>query len=167
MISIGHGYDAHRFTIGRPLVLGGVTIPYDRGLLAHSDGDVLIHALCDALLGAAGLGDIGRHFPDSAAEYAGIDSRVLLRRVALLLAEQRYTVANVDITLVAQAPKLAPHIDAMKNHLAADLGLDNSRINIKATTTEGMGFTGRGEGIATHAVALLSRRQEDQAPQQH
>ncbi len=163
MMKIGHGYDAHRFIVGRALVLGGVTIPYAQGLLAHSDGDVLIHALCDALLGAAGLGDIGRHFPDSAAEYAGIDSRVLLRRVALLLAEQHYSIANADITLVAQAPKLAPYINTMKKHLAVDLDLDGSCLNIKATTTEGMGFTGRGEGIAAHAVVLLSRQREKPA----
>ena len=159
-MKIGHGYDAHRFIVGRALVLGGVTIPYAQGLLAHSDGDVLIHALCDALLGAAGLGDIGRHFPDSADEYAGIDSRVLLRRVALLLTEQHHSILNVDITLVAQAPKLAPHIEAMKKHLSADLGLDGSCLNIKATTTEGMGFTGRGEGIAAHAVVLLSQQRK-------
>jgi 2-C-methyl-D-erythritol 2,4-cyclodiphosphate synthase len=152
---IGHGFDAHSFTPGRLLVLGGVTIPYEKGLLAHSDGDVLIHALCDALLGAAGLGDIGRHFPDSNAEFKGIDSRVLLRRVGALLTECRMRASNVDVTVVAQAPKLAPHIPAMCAHLAADLNLDVTRVNVKATTTEGMGYTGRGEGIAAHAVVLL------------
>jgi len=152
---IGHGYDAHRFGPGRPLVLGGVTIPYERGLLAHSDGDVLIHALCDALLGAATLGDIGRHFPDSSKDYENIDSRILLRKVAILVREQALRVGNVDITVVAQHPKLMPYVPAMRQCLAADLVLDQGQVNIKATTTEGMGFTGRGEGIAAHAVALL------------
>ncbi len=152
---IGHGYDAHRFAQGRPLVLGGVQIPHDHGLAAHSDGDVLVHALCDALLGAAGLGDIGRHFPDSSAEFAGIDSRILLRRIVARLQEAAMRVANVDVTVVAQAPKLAPHIDGMRTELAADLQLAPSRVNIKATTTEGMGFAGRGEGIAAYAVALV------------
>ncbi len=152
---IGHGYDAHRLVPGRPLRLGGVAIPHDRGLQAHSDGDVLIHALCDALLGAAGLGDIGRHFPDSAAEFAGIDSRILLRRVKDLLAAQGLAVGNADLTVVAQAPKLAPHIPAMQACLAEDLGIPPARVNVKATTSEGMGFTGRGEGIAAHAVVLL------------
>jgi 2-C-methyl-D-erythritol 2,4-cyclodiphosphate synthase len=136
-------------------VLGGVTIPYEQGLAAHSDGDVLIHALCDALLGAAGLGDIGRHFPDSGAQYKGIDSRILLRHVRELVNERRFCVANIDATLIAQAPKLEPHSDAMKMNLASDLDIPPDRINIKATTTEGMGFTGRGEGIAAHAVVLL------------
>ena len=152
---IGHGFDAHSFAPGRLLILGGVTIPYEKGLAAHSDGDVLIHALCDALLGAAGLGDIGRHFPDSNAEFKGIDSRVLLCRVVALLDECRMRVGNVDITVVAQAPRLAPHIPAMCANLAADLNVEVTRVNVKATTTEGMGFTGRGEGIAAHAVALL------------
>jgi 2-C-methyl-D-erythritol 2,4-cyclodiphosphate synthase len=153
---VGHGYDAHRFTPGRPLVLGGVTVPHPRGLAAHSDGDVVIHALCDALLGAAGLGDIGRHFPDASAEYAGIDSRVLLRRVVGLLHEGGWRVGNVDLTVIAQAPRLAPHIDAMRATLAADLGVEVARVNVKATTTERMGFTGREEGIAAHAVALIA-----------
>lgn len=155
---VGHGYDAHVLVPGRRLVLGGVTIPYEQGLAAHSDGDVLIHALCDALLGAAGLGDIGRHFPDSDAQYKDVDSRVLLRRVRELLNEQRLGVANIDVTVIAQAPKLAPHFDAMKTLLASDLNTPPDRINIKATTTEGMGFTGRGEGIAAHAVVLLEYR---------
>jgi 2-C-methyl-D-erythritol 2,4-cyclodiphosphate synthase len=152
---IGHGFDAHKFGAERRLVLGGVTIPHDRGLIAHSDGDVLIHALCDALLGAMGLGDIGRHFPDSNAEFKNIDSRDLLRRVVALLQECRLQVGNADITVVAQAPRLAAHIPAMCAHLAADLNVEVARINIKATTTEGMGYTGRGEGVAAHAVVLL------------
>ena len=152
---IGQGYDAHRFGEGRPLVLGGVTIPHPQGLAAHSDGDVLIHALCDALLGAAGLGDIGHHFPDNNAEFAGIDSRVLLRRVLASLRRNGLYVHNADLTLVAQRPKLAPHIPAMRALLASDLEVQPSRVNVKATTTEGMGFTGRGEGIAAYAVVLL------------
>jgi 2-C-methyl-D-erythritol 2,4-cyclodiphosphate synthase len=152
---IGHGYDAHRFAPGRPLVLGGVTIPHPQGLAAHSDGDVLVHALCDALLGAAALGDIGRHFPDSSAEYAGVDSRRLLRRVAGLLAQKGLAVGNVDVTVVAQAPRLVPYMAAMRANLAADLRVEVERVNVKATTTEGMGFTGRAEGIAAYAVALL------------
>ena len=156
---IGHGFDAHRFGAARPLVIGGVTVPHPQGLLAHSDVDVLVHALCDALLGAAGLGDIGRHFPDSSAEYAGVDSRVLLRRVVALLGEQGLEVGNADLTVVAQAPKLAPHVPAIRATLASDLGVDPSRVNVKATTTEGMGFTGRGEGMAAHAVVLLVERE--------
>lgn len=152
---IGHGYDAHRFAPGRALVLGGVEIEHEFGLAAHSDGDVAIHALCDALLGAAGLGDIGRHFPDTASEFEGIDSRILLRRVIALLAEYGWAVGNVDLTILAQAPKLAPHIDAMVQCLATDLQVDAGQVNVKATTTEKMGFVGRKEGIATHAVALL------------
>ena len=158
MIRIGHGYDAHRFAAGARLVLGGVTIEFDRGLAAHSDGDVLIHALCDALLGASGLGDIGRHFPDSNPELAGIDSRILLRRVAALLGERGFEAANVDVTVVAQAPRLAPHLGAMRANLASDLGIEPAAVNVKATTTEGMGFAGRGEGIAAHAVALIEAR---------
>lgn len=154
---IGCGYDAHRFAPDRPLIIGGVEIPYDFGLLAHSDGDVLIHALCDALLGAAGLGDIGRHFPDSAAEYAGIDSRILLRRVLEQLRRRGHGVVNVDATLIAQQPKFAPYIESMTAILAADLGLPIDRVNVKATTTEGMGFTGRAEGIAAYAVVLINK----------
>jgi 2-C-methyl-D-erythritol 4-phosphate cytidylyltransferase/2-C-methyl-D-erythritol 2,4-cyclodiphosphate synthase len=153
---IGHGFDAHRFAPGRRLVLGGVTIPFDRGLAAHSDGDVVIHALCDALLGAAGLGDIGRHFPDTAAEFENIDSRLLLRRVMARLAEGGWAVGNADITVVAQVPRLSPFIEAMRVHLAQDLGVAVSRVNVKATTTERMGYTGRAEGIAAHAVVLLT-----------
>jgi len=152
---IGHGYDAHRFAPGRRLVLGGVEIPHELGMAAHSDGDVLIHALCDALLGAAGLADIGSHFPDSSADFKDIDSRVLLRRTAALLLEKGWVLGNADITVVAQAPKLAPHIPAMCERLAADLNAETTQVNIKATTTEGMGFAGRGEGIAAYAVVLL------------
>ena len=153
---IGNGFDAHRFTDGVALVLGGVRVPYDKGLAAHSDGDVVIHALCDALLGAAALGDIGQHFPDTSDEFKNIDSRILLRNVAEKLSEKGHAVANVDLTIVAQQPKLAPHIDAMRANLAADLGIGSDRVSIKATTTEGMGFIGRGEGIAAFAVALLT-----------
>ena len=152
---IGQGFDAHRFAIGRSLVLGGVTIPFDQGMAAHSDGDVVIHALCDALLGAAGLGDIGRHFPDTDAAYAGIDSRILLRRVMADLEGRRLRVHNADLTVIAQRPRLAAHIPAMREILASDLGCDPLRVNVKATTTEQMGFTGRGEGIAALAVVLL------------
>jgi 2-C-methyl-D-erythritol 2,4-cyclodiphosphate synthase len=152
---IGEGYDAHRFEAGRKLVLGGVVIPHDRGLVAHSDGDAVIHALCDALLGAAALGDIGAHFPDTDAKFRGIDSRVLLRRVAELLLQKGYKISNVDVTVLAQAPKLAPFIAAMRANLAADLKLSVDAVSIKATTTEKMGFIGREEGIAVHAVALI------------
>ena len=155
---IGHGYDAHRFAPGAKLVLGGVAIEFDRGLAAHSDGDVLVHALCDALLGAAGLGDIGQHFPDTSPEFAGIDSRILLRRVVALVRDRGFAVVNADATIVAQAPRLALHLDRMRAHLAADLGIGAGAVNIKATTTEGMGFAGRGEGIAAHAVALIESR---------
>jgi 2-C-methyl-D-erythritol 2,4-cyclodiphosphate synthase len=152
---IGHGYDVHRFGSDKPLVLGGVVIPHHQGLVAHSDGDVIIHALCDALLGAAALGDIGRHFPDSDPAYRAIDSRVLLRRVVALLRERRLSLANADLTVVAQAPKLAPHVPDMVACLAADLGLPAERVNVKATTSEGLGFAGRREGIASYAVVLL------------
>jgi 2-C-methyl-D-erythritol 2,4-cyclodiphosphate synthase len=152
---IGHGYDAHRFGADRPLVLGGVVVPHDSGLVAHSDGDVLVHALCDALLGAAALGDIGRHFPDSDPAYAAIDSRILLRRVMGALRERGLYVVNADATVVAQRPRLAAHLPAMQANLAADLGVAPEQVNVKATTTEGMGFTGRGEGIAAYAVVLL------------
>ena len=152
---IGHGFDAHRFTDGAHIVLGGVKIPFDKGLAAHSDGDVLIHAICDALLGAAGLGDIGRHFPDSSSDYAGIDSRILLRRVVEMLAARHHRVMNVDATVIAQKPKLAPHMETMKGYIAQDIGIGTELINLKATTTEGMGYTGREEGIAAHAVALI------------
>ena len=152
---IGHGYDAHRFEAGRPLVIGGVSIPHSHGLAAHSDGDVLIHALCDALLGAIGEGDIGRHFPDSSAEFAGIDSRILLRRVVAQVAAEGYQLGNADVTVIAQAPRLAAHIPLMVERLAADLNGAAGQLNIKATTTERMGFAGREEGIEVHAVVLL------------
>ena len=152
---IGHGYDVHAFTEGDHLVLGGVRIPHTRAFAAHSDGDVLIHALCDALLGALALGDIGRHFPDTSDEYANIDSRILLRRVEGLLREQGWVVGNVDATLIAQAPKLMPHIDAMRSNLASDLKCGVDQVSVKATTTERLGFAGREEGIAAHAVVLL------------
>jgi len=152
---IGQGIDAHRFAPGRPLVLGGVRVEHDEGLAAHSDGDVVIHALCDALLGAAGLGDIGRHFPDTDATYAGIDSRILLRRVMASLTGLGLFVHNADITVVAQRPRLAPYVEAMNHTLAEDLACPVERVNLKATTTERMGFTGRGEGIAAFAVVLL------------
>lgn len=155
---IGQGFDAHRFEPGRRLVLGGVEIPHDQGLQAHSDGDVLIHALCDGLLGAAGLGDIGGHFPDSDPAYAGIDSRILLRQVVERLASAGWGVVNTDLTLVAQQPRLAPYIEAMRQCLAGDLRVDPRQVNIKATTTEGMGFTGRGEGVGAFAVVLLQER---------
>jgi 2-C-methyl-D-erythritol 2,4-cyclodiphosphate synthase len=155
MIRVGHGYDAHRFEAGRPLVIGGVTIPHAQGLAAHSDGDVLIHALCDALLGAVGEGDIGRHFPDSSAEFSGIDSRILLRRVIERLQTLDWRVGNVDVTVIAQVPRMGPHIAAMVTKLAEDLQVDEAQVNVKATTTERMGFAGREEGIEVHAVALL------------
>jgi len=152
---IGHGYDVHRFGAGKAIMLGGVRIPHHRGLEAHSDGDVLIHAICDALLGAIGQGDIGRHFPDTDPANSGIDSRVLLRRVVGLVQAAGWELANLDTTLVAQAPRMAPHIDSMRANLAADLAAEVSRVNVKATTTEKLGFTGREEGIAAHAVVLL------------
>ena len=152
---IGHGFDAHRFGNGDHVVIGGVRIAHSQGLEAHSDGDVLIHAICDALLGAAALGDIGRHFPDSDAQYRGIDSRVLLRRVREAVRAQGLVVGNLDCTIVAQAPRMGPHIDAMRAHLAADLGVGVGQVNVKATTTECMGYVGRGEGITAHAVTLL------------
>lgn len=154
-IRIGHGYDVHAFKDGDHVVLGGVRIAHTRAFAAHSDGDVLIHALCDALLGAAALGDIGRHFPDTDPAYKGADSRVLLRRVVGLLEERGYRVGNADATIIAQAPKLAPHIESMRANLAEDLGVAVDRVSVKATTTERLGFTGREEGIAAHAVALL------------
>ena len=152
---IGHGYDVHRFGDGDFITLGGVQIAHKYGLVAHSDGDVLLHALCDALLGAAALGDIGKHFPDTDLRFKGIDSRELLRHVVRLLADKGWAVGNIDSTIVAQAPKMAPHIDAMRAHIAADLGVALDVVNVKATTTEKLGFTGREEGIAVHAVALL------------
>jgi len=152
---IGQGLDVHAFQEGGRLVLGGVDIPHSHSLVAHSDGDVLLHALCDALLGAAALGDIGQHFPDSDTAFRGIDSRVLLRKVVAQLDTHGLTVSNADLTLVAQEPKLAPYVDAMRDTIAQDLHVDAARINVKATTTEHLGFTGRKEGIAAFAVVLL------------
>jgi 2-C-methyl-D-erythritol 2,4-cyclodiphosphate synthase len=152
---IGHGYDVHRFGPGEALVLGGVRIPHDRGLVAHSDGDVLIHAVCDALLGAIGQGDIGQHFPDTDPTYAGADSRLLLRRVMQLVQQAGWALGNLDATIIAQAPRMAPHIFAMRGNLAADMSAAVAQVNVKATTTEKLGFTGRQEGIAVHAVVLL------------
>jgi 2-C-methyl-D-erythritol 2,4-cyclodiphosphate synthase len=158
---IGHGFDVHALVEGRRLVVGGVDIPYERGLLGHSDADVLLHAICDALLGAAGLGDIGRHFPDSDLRYQGIDSRELLRHVAGLLRGRGWRAGNVDATIIAQAPRMAPHIEAMRGHIAAGLSIAVDAVNIKATTTERLGFTGRGEGIAAEAVCLIGPVSKD------
>lgn len=152
---IGHGYDVHRFCDGDFITLGGVRIPHKYGLLAHSDGDVLLHAVSDALLGAAALGDIGKHFPDTDPQFKGADSRVLLRHVLSVVQAKGWKVGNVDATIVAQAPKMAPHIDAMRQLLADDLQIGLDQVNVKATTTEKLGFAGREEGIAVHSVALL------------
>ncbi|MAF16433.1 MAG: 2-C-methyl-D-erythritol 2,4-cyclodiphosphate synthase [Marinomonas sp.] len=154
---IGHGFDVHKFGEGDHIIIGGVSIPYDKGLIAHSDGDVALHALTDALLGAAALGDIGKHFPDTDAEFEGADSRVLLRQAYSEIQKLGWSVANVDVTIIAQAPKMRPHIDDMRANIAADLQIDMSATNVKATTTEKLGFTGRKEGIAVEAVALLYR----------
>jgi 2-C-methyl-D-erythritol 2,4-cyclodiphosphate synthase len=152
---IGQGFDVHRLVAGRRLVIGGVEIEHARGLLGHSDADVLLHAICDALLGAAALGDIGRHFPETDARYKGIDSRELLRQVAALLADRGRRVVNVDATIIAEAPRMAPHIPGMVANIAADLAIQPHYVNVKATTTEGLAFTGRGEGIAAQAVCLV------------
>lgn len=154
-IRIGHGYDVHRLTEGRKLILGGVAVPYEVGLLGHSDADVLTHAVMDALLGAAGLGDIGTHFPDSDSAYAGADSLKLLEHVTRLLKERGFVVSNIDATVIAQRPKLAPYILRIRENLAQAMGVDPARVNVKATTEEGLGFTGSGEGMAAHAVALI------------
>ena len=156
-LRIGHGYDVHRLVEGRALILGGVTVPFDRGLLGHSDADVLTHAVMDALLGAAALGDIGQLFPDSDAAYAGADSIALLERVTALLREHGWQVGNVDATVVAQTPKLAPYVPDMRRRLAEAMGLDVDCVSVKATTEERLGFTGSGEGMAAHAVALIER----------
>ncbi|WP_372771627.1 2-C-methyl-D-erythritol 2,4-cyclodiphosphate synthase [Pseudoalteromonas sp.] len=153
---IGHGYDVHKFGGEGPLTIAGVKIDYEFGFLAHSDGDVAIHALCDAILGALALGDIGKHFPDTASEFENIDSRILLRHVVSLMVERGYSVANTDITIVAQAPKMAPHIEAMRAVIADDLNINIDQVNVKATTTEKLGFAGRKEGIESHAVVLLT-----------
>ncbi|WP_042011774.1 2-C-methyl-D-erythritol 2,4-cyclodiphosphate synthase [Aeromonas fluvialis] len=158
MMRIGHGFDVHKFGGVGPCMLGGVPVPYEQGLIAHSDGDVVLHAVSDALLGAIGAGDIGRHFPDTAAEFKGIDSRILLRDVFARIQKAGYAIGNLDVTIIAQAPKMAPHIDAMCVVLAADLQCDLNRVNVKATTTEKLGFTGRKEGIATEAVVLLVKQ---------
>ena len=154
---IGHGYDVHRLVEGRDLILGGVKIPYEKGLLGHSDADVLTHAVMDALLGAAALGDIGKHFPDTDPAYKGADSLKLAQHVARLLQDKGYRIGNIDATVIAQAPKLAPHIPLMKQNLARALGCDADQINVKATTEEHLGFTGEGLGIAAHAVCLIER----------
>ncbi len=152
---IGHGFDVHQLAVGRKCIIGGVDIAYERGLLGHSDADVLLHAICDALLGAAALGDIGKHFPDNDPKYKGINSRELLRHVGCLVKEHGYQISNIDATIIAQAPKMAPHIGQMVTNIASDLGLSAGQVNVKATTTEKLGFTGRGEGIAVEAVCLL------------
>ena len=152
---VGQGFDVHQLVEGSKLIIGGVDIPYEKGLLGHSDADVLLHAICDALLGAAALGDIGRHFADSDAKYKNIDSRILLREVACMVANEGFHVGNVDATIIAQAPRMAPHIGRMVQNIAADLGVAMDVVNVKATTTEGLGYTGRGEGIAAQAVVLL------------
>ena len=152
---VGQGFDVHPLVAGRKLVMGGVRIEHDKGLLGHSDADVLLHAICDALLGAAALGDIGRHFPDTDLRYKGIDSRELLRHVARLLIDRGHRVVNVDATIIAQAPRMAPHIPAMVANIAADLGIGPGGVNVKATTTERLGFAGRGEGIAAQATCLI------------
>jgi len=158
MIRIGHGYDVHQLVAGRDLILGGVKIPHSKGLHGHSDADVLIHAICDACLGAAGLGDIGQHFPDTDALYKNIDSRKLLRKVKEAIAEHGWKIANVDSTIVAQSPRIAPHMPQMIQNIATDLDIPQESVNIKATTTEKLGFAGREEGIAAHAVVLLEHR---------
>lgn len=152
---IGHGYDVHRLTENRKLILGGVEIPFELGLLGHSDADVLIHAVCDALLGAAALGDIGKHFPDTSDKFLNIDSRILLRQVCSLLKEKGYKIINLDATVIAQKPKLAPFIEQMRANIAADLEIDTDCVNVKATTEEKLGFTGNLEGISAHCVALI------------
>ncbi len=158
---IGHGFDVHKFGPGDHVMLGGVAIPYHQGFIAHSDGDVLIHAICDALLGAAALGDIGKHFPDTDDQFKDIDSRVLLKDVVASLQKLNYAVVNLDATIIAQAPKISPHTSKMVANLAADLNIQSDQVNIKATTTEKLGFTGRKEGIAAEAVVLLKQKQDD------
>jgi 2-C-methyl-D-erythritol 2,4-cyclodiphosphate synthase len=157
MIRVGQGYDVHRFNEGDHIILGGVTIPYEKGLEAHSDGDVVLHALADAILGAAALGDIGKHFPDTDPEFKGADSRVLLRHVYKIVQEKGYSLINADVTIIAQAPKMLPHVPAMRTNIAADLSVDVDFINVKATTTEKLGFEGRKEGIAVQAVVLIEK----------
>jgi 2-C-methyl-D-erythritol 2,4-cyclodiphosphate synthase len=158
---IGQGFDVHALAAGRRLVIGGVAIPHSKGLAGHSDADVLLHAICDALLGAAALGDIGMHFPDDDPGYRDVDSRVLLREVAKKIAAQGFRILNVDATIIAQEPRMAPHIPKMIGNIAADLGLAPARVSVKATTTEGLGYTGRGEGIAAQAIALIRQETSD------
>ncbi len=155
MIRVGHGFDVHALVVGRPCIIGGVNIPHDKGLDGHSDADVLLHAICDALLGAAALGDIGKHFPPTDMRYKGIDSRQLLRHVVGLLRDKGFVVGNVDATVICEAPKLSPHTDHMRANIAQDCNVDISQINVKATTTEKLGFTGRGEGIAAESVCII------------
>lgn len=157
-IRVGHGYDVHKLVNERKLILGGVTVPYDKGLLGHSDADVLLHAICDALLGASALGDIGRHFPDNDNSFKDIDSRVLLRRTVAMLKAKDYEISNIDATIIMQRPKLAPYIPIMADNVAADCGLATDRVNIKATTEEKLGFTGSGEGAAAHAVCIIIKK---------
>ena len=152
---IGHGYDVHRFAENRPLVIGGVTIPYEKGLAGHSDADVLLHAVCDALLGAAALGDIGKHFPDNDQSFKNIDSRILLRRVVAFLNQKGYKINNIDATIIAEKPKMAGHIDLMRQNIADDCQMDIDSVNVKATTEEGLGFTGELKGISAHAVCII------------
>ncbi len=154
---IGHGYDVHRLEIGRRLIIGGVTIPFEKGLLGHSDADVLLHAISDALIGAAALGDIGKHFPPSDERFKDIDSRILLKEVGKLLEENGYKVSNIDSTIIAERPKMAPYIMQMRQNVADDLGLEVSKVSVKATTEEGLSFTGKGEGIAAHAVCIIEK----------
>lgn len=157
---IGMGYDVHRLTEGRKLIIGGVEIPYDKGLLGHSDADVLLHAIMDALLGAAALGDIGKHFPDTDPAYKGISSIELLKHVGKLLEENRFLIENIDAVIIAQAPKMRPHIDQMRENIAAALGIETEQVNVKATTEEGLGFTGMGEGISSQAICMLASPRE-------
>lgn len=158
MIKVGHGYDVHRMVEGRSLYLGGCKIPFEKGLLGHSDADVLLHAVADSLLGAAGLYDIGRHFPDTDPKYAGADSRDLLRQVVGMLRQRNFTIGNIDATVIAQRPKLSSYIDTMRQNIAADCGASVTCVNVKATTEEGLGFTGNGEAIAAHAVCLIEKK---------
>ncbi|MBM0067832.1 2-C-methyl-D-erythritol 2,4-cyclodiphosphate synthase [Alkalicoccobacillus gibsonii] len=157
MIRVGQGFDVHQLTEGRPLIIGGITIPYEKGLLGHSDADVLLHTIADAALGAIGEGDIGRHFPDTSEEFKDADSKVLLQDVWSMVKERGFKLGNVDCTIMAQMPKMAPHIEAMRNQIAELLEADPSQVNVKATTTEKLGFTGRGEGIASQAVILIEQ----------
>ena len=161
---IGNGYDVHKLTEGRDLIIGGVEIPYEKGLLGHSDADVLLHAIMDALLGAAALGDIGEHFPDTDDKYKGADSRALLREVKQMLLDEGYVVSNIDATIVAQAPKMRPYIESMKKNIADDLQISDNMVNVKATTEEHLGFTGRGEGISAMAVCIIESLYEAATP---